>query len=280
MGIVNTYMKLQEILLNELTGVKKFYTKTLYQMLLEIASELRCEVYSGSFAYVLTREDWDHVYKVWYKDPPYEKYVDWMLKHQKDPHVPKVKKRLVKLDSFNLRPDEESYDTIKVLKTEKLRGITVSNKNWDEINYLYCNWKLVQRIVATLNDSDSKKELPIDSLSHQHLFGYAEDFDGYVTLNELFKKFPEAEDYFYTLADFARELKAGDTLDVHNSNVMLRDSDGKLVITDPAYDSDWLGQSEKFRHGWKQISGRSKSSKSEVLQTTADVKKASNAIAF
>jgi hypothetical protein len=277
--------------LYELTGVKKYYEKSLLDMMIDIRDKLGCELWTGNFAQVLTKDDWDYVYKVWYSDSPYDAYVDWVLSHQKDPHVPKVKRKLVKLDSFNLRPDEGSFDVIKVLKIEKLRK-PKTNRESELLTYLYGNFDLGRAITGMLNyDDRNDATVHIGGTAWRHLTGEElpkiehKDFIavGEVNLNVLFKHFPDAENFFYTLADFMQTIKDTNTgTDTHDDNVMIRDSDGKFVIIDPAYDYDLFNDMRNKFNAYKKISGKSKSGSNNTspFKSASDLDRASNAIAF
>lgn len=280
-------MKLSEIVLLELTGVKKYYEKTLYDMLIEIASSLGGELKRGSFGYAIVNSDWDYVYKVWYKDPPYEKYVDWMQSHQDSPHVPKIKRKLLRLDAFNLRPDEETFDKINVLKIEKLRG-PKNKKEEDLLEQVYgASAKFTHAVVRALDKDDLDVKIRIPD----YLYGmvYGKDAlkkildareEAYVTLDDFFKHLPEALDFFIIAADFYRTVKGGSNkLDMHDANIMIRDSDGAFVIADPIYDDDLHTKfySGRFRD-FPNVKGKRGTEDSSVFKSTSDLEKASNSL--
>lgn len=281
-------MKLNELLLTELTGVKKFYHLKLEDMLIEIKTMLNCEIFSGAFGWVLVKDEWDYVYKIWYKDPAYETYVEWMLKNQFNKHVPKIKRKIVKLDSFNLRPDDESFDKLNVLKIEKLSS-PEDGFNLVLLKNLYGNFTVVKKIIKTMIVGKQKK-VPIKfgayELDHLRIPSsdrFKNDQDS-IMLKDLYKTYPEAEGFFEMLANYYKGHTDDLELDMHSGNVMYRESDKTFVIIDPTYDDAWFGDNSRIQSlGYKEIKGRSKSSgksSDEKQFSTDDIKKASNAIAF
>lgn len=113
--------------LDELLGVKKFYDKHLDDV-------KKAFVANGSKFKKLglgaTGEAYgknDLVYKFWLEDSAYEKYVEYCLKHQNNPHVPKFLSKIKSIHSFFLRPSEFP-DKIKYIKMEKLTDIGMEDK--------------------------------------------------------------------------------------------------------------------------------------------------------
>jgi hypothetical protein len=222
------------------------------------------------------KKDWNYVYKIWYKDPGYEKYVEWMLDHQKNSHVPKVKKKLVKLSAFNFRPDDESFDTINILKIEKLRKPNDKEKRL--IKYFYGNFNVIEEIIFALDQH--KTEVNIDGDVWLHLTGEVLPKNKKVDLAKIFLLFPIAKSYFETLASFDHTLKNTPhaELDMSVNNVMVRDSDGAFVIIDPAFDPHWHELLyQKFGKGYKEISGKTTI---RSIFNNADIDKASSSIVF
>lgn len=114
--------------LRELTGYKQ---DPLYSILqnsteswelednLEAGGFKKYVIGTGLYSSVLSRPDLNYVVKIFYKDPGYETYLTYMTKYQNNPHVPKIRGkvmavgrgfkvvRLERLESYSYKPDQQ-----------------------------------------------------------------------------------------------------------------------------------------------------------------------------
>lgn len=120
--------------LRELTGYKK---DPLYNILqnsteswelednLEAGGFTKYVIGTGLYSSVLSRPDLNYVVKIFYKDPGYETYLRYMMKYQNNPHVPKIRGkvmsagrgfkvvRLERLEPYSYKPEQQkSLDII------------------------------------------------------------------------------------------------------------------------------------------------------------------------
>jgi hypothetical protein len=107
--------------INELTGYKN---DPLYNILQNTsnASELEKNLESGGFkkyligsglfSSVLTRPDLNYVVKIFHNDPGYETYLTYIMKYQNNPHVPKMRGKVISVGP-----------NFKVVRLEKLNPI-------------------------------------------------------------------------------------------------------------------------------------------------------------
>lgn len=148
--------------LTELTGYKK---DPIYNILqnstnaeelqdnLEANGFKKYVIGTGLYSSVLSRPNLDYVVKIFSNDPGYEKYLSYIIKYQNNPHVPKMRGKII---SVNPR--------FKVVRLEKLRpyimGVTKDDRYYDAIRkYIYTNKsnlnvieKNIPLIIPVLND--------------------------------------------------------------------------------------------------------------------------------
>jgi hypothetical protein len=120
--------------LRELTGYKKdpLYnilqnSKELWELEdnLEAGGFRKYVIGTGMYSSVLSRPDLNYVVKIFYNDPGYETYLKYMTKYQNNPHVPKIRGkvmsvgagfkvvRLERLTAYNKSPEQKhSLDVI------------------------------------------------------------------------------------------------------------------------------------------------------------------------
>ena len=71
---------------------------------------------TGLYSSVLSRPDLNYVVKIFDRDPGYEKYLNYVVKYQKNPHVPKMRGKVISLGP-----------RFKVVRLEKLEPYDYSN---------------------------------------------------------------------------------------------------------------------------------------------------------
>ena len=137
---------------------------------------------TGSFGVVFEKEGYPWAFKVFKADPAYLKFFNFARKNQRNPHLPKVKGGLIKINN----------DTFAV-RIEKLREMT--NQEW---NTYYNIIGTFQDIIA---DERTSEELEPDELAL-----YKKYYDLY-ELIYIFWNSPSFSSY---------------TLDFHQGNFMMR----------------------------------------------------------
>ena len=115
--------------LKELTGYKQ---DPLYNILqnsteswelednLEAGGFKKYVIGTGLYSSVLSRPDLNYVVKIFYNDPGYETYLTYMAKYKNNPHVPKIRGkvlsvgrgfkvvRLERLEPYSYKPEQKS----------------------------------------------------------------------------------------------------------------------------------------------------------------------------
>lgn len=72
----------------------------------------------GSFGAVYEKPGYPWLFKLFTDDTPYEKYIRWVIAHQNNPHVPKIKGGLIKIN-----------DKTFVVRMEKLKPFNFMSSN-------------------------------------------------------------------------------------------------------------------------------------------------------
>lgn len=189
------------MLLNELIGVKKYYSSTANQILM-MFDDNSIKVNSGRFGLTLSHSSWKHVIKAFPQDDCYMSFLDYVAKNQSNPHLPKIILKPKKMTAFFKR--NVGNDTFYVAKIEKLSSMTGSEVN--KLSKLNSNGFIKQ---ATKAQEDGT-------------------FDSFIESKDLgnFKKLIE------TAIEVVNDNETDCFNDLHSGNIMKR-SDGTLVITDP-----------------------------------------------
>lgn len=115
---------------------------------------------SGSFGSVYSKAGYPWIFKIFNTDPAYLYYLKWAVLHQNNPHVPKIKGKLLKIndDTYAVRIEKLK---LFVRKNEKLaqfqqrldkyigtrRKLTTVDHNWFEQNFP----KMIELIDAMKN---------------------------------------------------------------------------------------------------------------------------------
>lgn len=171
---------------------------------------------SGFFAGVFTKPGTDVVYKVFeYRDRGYRKYLDYMLRNQDNPHVPKIIGRPIKFDlrqkSGGELPDSEKTTFLNkevpqhkrmsliIVKLEKLEPVDTTQQ--------FEEFDTVKRILRSLE---------------QNSVG--------TSFKAKFEKYKKAKPELFNLLQNLNYLN-NDDLDLHTDNVMFRGD--TIVIIDP-----------------------------------------------
>ena len=102
--------------------------ETWVKKLEDVVAKHGLSIFSGNNAYVIASEDRNYVYRFWVKDPGYEAWLDLVMEHQDNPHVPKIlgQVRTIK-GRFAKLPKDLS---VKCVKIEKLKP---ASREWGDV---------------------------------------------------------------------------------------------------------------------------------------------------
>jgi len=217
--------------LYELTGIKHLYDKQLGDLIKFISkpgSKFK-KAGRGAMAQVFSHED-GTMYKFWIKDNAYEKYIDYCLDNQDNPHVPIFYTPIKTLHSFFTRP-KSFPDEIRYIKMEKLKPVGEFEK-WRGLKGNYNSIESVIYIMIYYYDNNGKyiRQDKKEKLKDKDLNFDPHFFESYDSVTPESKK--EILDTF-KIVQFVKKTigKNNIRLDLHLGNIMKRGS--QVVITDP-----------------------------------------------
>ena len=106
------------------------------------------KVGSGSFGFVYSKPGYPWLFKIFNTDPAYLAFLKWAITHQDNPHAPKIKGKIIKIndDTYairieQLKPFRRSTDQLYNLQQifekylDSRRKLTISDRKWFEINF-------------------------------------------------------------------------------------------------------------------------------------------------
>lgn len=198
--------------LDELTGVKRYKKKTLWDVLDDF-QRLGGSWASGKFGTVLLHPRWNYAFKFFTNDVCYLRFIRWAARNP-HPCLPRVLSKPKRMVPFYRRHKTENE--IYVVKLEKLNEW----KYPPEIAEMGGFSHLLDYVALTDFDGGT----PPVALSGHHR-------DRWQSTKDFLNRHPE----FKQLADFYMPLMAAPIScepDIHVANVMQRD-DGTLVYVDP-----------------------------------------------
>lgn len=174
----------------------------------------------GLYGAVLGHPNKNYVIKVFYKNLAYERFIDFVMEHSSNPHLPKISKTIRTIPGTDL----------KYIRMEKLQPVgekTLRTKYFPELAYM-----IVKIAKFDLYGPDDDEKFVSEQLQELGL-----EFDSLRQVNfaEMFDKIhhiPDVQwqsivDKLVTYADSIGE----NYFDIHSANFMLRGN--TLVITDP-----------------------------------------------
>jgi len=169
----------------------------------------------GLYASVLEHPKFDYVIKLFKSDKCYIEFVKYIISNQSNPHVPKIKGKLVKL----------AKDTnIFGIRMEKLKAVDLLDLDHELLSYLYKNNMLSYHERTFVQDTIPEGEI-----------------------DQLVDQFRENQNDFFNLLEQLLSKPTNCRWDLHPGNFMKRGS--TLVLTDPwaNKDSSWNSNSESLR---------------------------------
>lgn len=233
----------------ELTGVKAHYDKNFDEIdAMFGGKDSKFKSLGGGLFAKVYGHDTGDVYKFWVKDDAYEKYIDYCLKHQDNPFLPKFKSKIKNLTTFFKRPSSFP-DKIRYIKMEALKPVEhTSNQMVPGTDTTYrALINMLLEIIDFNGTFDTVKQM-IERMMRKHKVVA----DSYILLN---KKIGFVEDLFDVLSDLTKHV--GKINDLHEGNIMLRGD--QLVLTDPFAD---IEQTKELTALWSAIGDNTFATKS------------------
>jgi hypothetical protein len=190
---------------------------------------------SGAFGTVFKKPNKNYVLKVYKNDPAYDNFLNFIEENQNDPHIPKIKRRILPLSNNQ----SKNYGIVAIEKLDSLKS-----SDW--------RWRLVSSFENTLYDNN------IGNLSFDEYLNnaieevrniYKENLE--IAKQQKIKRNIRNEsrklrrlDYFvesnlgifksiYRLKKFLESNGESHTFDMHSGNFMIRPSTGEIIVTDP-----------------------------------------------
>jgi hypothetical protein len=215
-------MRIDELNLFELTGVKHMYEKDLDDIIKALKDKGTNVLGRGSFALALKHSSKSEVIKFWIKDSSYDDFIEYVQKNP-SPHFPKLHSKPKELSAFFLRP-VDFPEKIKYVRMEELTKIPEDLSDaWVEVMLKSPRYDSMDEAVEgwlEILDKEKDESHLKDQARVIKLFG--------TTKAELEGFWKFAERFYKTLI-----VNKGHSFDIHDENIMMRGN--TLVFTDPIY---------------------------------------------
>lgn len=253
--------------LDELLGVKHLYDKHLNDVLKVFTTgSTYKKLGQGATATAFAQGD-EYVYKFWLKDTSYEKYVNYCLDNQDNPHIPVLYSDIKKLHSFFTRV-EDFPDKIRYIKMERLKPITNTtiwpgvsakrvvgqNTNYD-IHYDIHIASIIDNLYYMIYNNnkmmlnDTIQKITEENFKEKIIEYYRSNGDIKITsaaLDEIFEVYKIMYDLRHSV------FKDDSGADYHAGNIMMRGE--TIVITDPYADQESMELSDDIARAMKNLS--------------------------
>lgn len=207
------------MLLNELTGIKKYYNKNEFQLERILGKfGIRC-IAAGKYGRIFTNPNWNYVVKMFRDDPYYLSFVNYAMAHP-NAHYPKFIRKPLHMHAFHKRFRSQTSLKFWLVKIEKLSPINdaVGSFITSHLERAVQFWYNVKH-----------KQLTQDQLDQDWTYVGSQK----VSMYDLFKRYP----WLWSLAEawhnIFENIEEGSP-DIHAGNFMQR-SDGTIVIIDPLW---------------------------------------------
>jgi hypothetical protein len=219
------------MLLQELTGVKKYHNMSWYDLTKKLEQETGIKpVANGRYGVIFTKPEWNYVIKIFDEDPEYLGFVDFVLSHP-NKHYPKIIKKPMTMHHFHSRDPSSTYK-FYIVKIEKLYPVSEEMGGFLEIYLPYLMEVYYRQYVMDQSDQNYKYDGDSAERTFNGPFGkkiktsYVGLFEQMPWLKSLSKAY-----WKVMAADLGAE-------DMHKGNIMQR-KDGTIVLIDPV----WAGES-------------------------------------
>jgi hypothetical protein len=201
--------------LMELLGVKKMYQMTRQDIdkFLE-GSEFK-PVGEGGNASVFLKGD--TIYKFWLRDEAYEKFLEYVLKHQHNPYLPRLKSGIKELPTFHRR-HLSAPDRLRYVKMEELENKSESKRGTYQNLYLFKKKSrdiyISERKVLDIFYIDIDK-----GMSREQLYRAVLDGVEHYAKKQLEIRYDDEDDE--DLSELERQLDLFDTEKIDNPELLL-----------------------------------------------------------
>jgi len=196
------------------------------------------EIARGAYGIVYKKTNKDYILKA-YDDQCYNHFLDFVEQNQDNPHVVKIKRRILKddiglvaIETLKALPFDDWRDDILSRLSIFLSNIVISNKTADEIIELFEQYVKTQAEKDIADTNAKKMMLKRDLLPYEK--------DAIIAYKKSLKRISFAiENHLnemrtlISLAKYLDSLSSGCSFDLHMGNFLLRPSTGEIVVTDP-----------------------------------------------
>lgn len=263
--------------LAELLGVKHLYDKSLDAVEKEFTKgSVYKRLGQGATATAFAQGD-EYVYKFWLQDTAYEKYVEYCLDNQDNPHIPIFYSDIKNLHSFFTRV-ENFPDKIRYIKMERLKPIN-GKTPWPGIgksrsksiyfaDYVWFN--SIEGIFRELNSMIFQYQKDNSILSkhdfNEMILTSVNENKGSATSTAL----EEMYEVYKIMWDLSKKVFRGKPgSDYHSGNIMMR---GKtIVINDPYADEDSMDLRDKIASEMDRLTLNLKAKKRSKSELNGDI---------
>lgn len=184
----------------------------------------------GAFATALSHPKWNYVLKIFKEDDAYLTYARYCFRNQNNPCVPKFLDKPRKIIPNFTRKwlDERELYYVRMEKLEPFRP------EYNEFRRSFYPY-VVEPLMRKYSSKEELMTADLESLRNEYSGLTLKNIIDAITLyRENIAEKPWIYDYWKLMADIETiNKRLGTTMDLHTGNVMIRESDGVLVVTDP-----------------------------------------------
>lgn len=174
----------------------------------------------GARGTVYSHPNKNYVIKIYHADKAYETFLDFIEAHQSNPHVVKIKRKI-------FTGETDWYSKMNSVVLEKLKPL---DNNDGKVIYGINSASYGVTIMNNLYEGG----ISADEMKEKIKLRIKEKYVDQITAKKIitFMKHPIAK-LLFQLKSYMYENGKNHYFDIHTGNLMIRPSDGKLVLTDP-----------------------------------------------
>jgi hypothetical protein len=223
--------------IDELTGVKKYKERTLWDVLDDF-TKAGGSWANGSYGTVLLHSNWNYVYKFFTDDVPYLRFIRWAARNP-HPCLPRVLSPVRRWTPFYKRHKKD--DQVYIVKLEKLNewDVPLAIRKFGGVQHFIehvGNWVddyLGKEPPRRLYFDFDQEGNPTNTVSNNTAF------ERWERIHFILRDHPEVIPLLKFFPTLMRAVEASP--DVNERNIMQRD-DGSLVYTDPFWEGESVYQ--------------------------------------